>query len=86
MANRCISGKKIFASQQLAEDVLIELWSKNEYAKGQAPIAVYKCDDCGNYHLTSQGEVNEKLRTALSSGKVKLQREANKWLDKFKHK
>lgn len=84
MVNRCTSGKKPFISQELAEDVLIELWSKNEYATGHAPIAVYKCDDCGNFHLTSQGIMNEKLKTALSSGKVKLQREANKWLDRFK--
>lgn len=84
MADRCISGKKIFSSQQIAEDVLIELWSKNEYASGHGPVGVYKCEDCGGYHFTSQGSMNERLSEALSSGKIKLQREANKWLNKFK--
>jgi hypothetical protein len=86
MADQCLSGKKMFASQQLAEEVLIELWSKNEYASGHAPIAIYKCEDCGYYHLTSRGPMNSTLAEALSSGKLKLLREANKWTEKFKRK
>lgn len=86
MTDRCVSGKKLFLSQQLAEDVLIELWTRNEYATGYAPIAVYKCDDCGYYHLTSREPMNEKLTQFLTSGKLKHQREANKWMDKFKRK
>jgi hypothetical protein len=86
MSDRCITGKKMFASQQMAEDVLIELWSKNEYVSGHAPIAVYKCDDCGQFHFTSRGPMNEKLSEAISSGKIKLHREANKWSDKWKRK
>lgn len=74
----------MFSSQQIAEDVLIELWSKNEYASGHGPIGVYKCDDCGYYHFTSQGPMNERLSEALSTGKLKLLREANKWLNKMK--
>jgi hypothetical protein len=86
MAGRCISGKKMFDSQQLAEDMLIELWTRNEYSTGHAPIAVYKCEDCGHYHLTSRSPMNEKLAAVLANGKLKLHREANKWMDKFKRK
>lgn len=86
MNHGCISGKKQFDTQQLAEDVLIELWTRNEYAAGYAPIAVYKCDDCGYYHLTSREPMNKKLTQFLASGKLKHQREANKWMDKFKRK
>lgn len=86
MTDRCVSGKKLFLSQQLAEDVLIELWTHHEYAAGQGPIAVYKCDDCGYYHLTSREPINEKLAHFLSDNKLKHIREAGKWIDKFKRR
>lgn len=84
MTGKCVSGKKMFASQQIAEDVLIELWSKNEYVERHAPVSVYKCEDCGYFHLTSRSPMSESLSSALKSGKIKLNREANKWLDRFK--
>lgn len=74
----------MFFTQQQAEDALIELWTKHEYVEGHAPITVYRCEDCGQYHFTSKGTMNEKLSKAIHSGKIKLEREANKWLDKFK--
>jgi hypothetical protein len=76
----------MFATQVLAEDALIDLWTRNEYTSGHAPITVYKCEDCGEFHLTSQGTVNEKLSEAIKSGKLKLQREAKRWEDKWKKK
>jgi hypothetical protein len=84
MSERCVSGKRMFLTQQLAEDALIDLWSKHEYVMGQAPITVYKCEDCGQYHFTSKGIINQRLADEVASGKIKLQREASKWLDKFK--
>jgi hypothetical protein len=86
VSNRCTSGKRVYDSQAIAEDVLIELWTKNDYAENQAPIAVYKCEDCGLYHLTSRGPINESLSKYLASGKLKLNKEANRWLDKFKNR
>jgi hypothetical protein len=76
----------MFATQVLAEDALIDLWTRNEYTPGHAPITVYKCEDCGEFHLTSQGAVNEKLSEAIKSGKLKLHREAKRWEDKWKKK
>lgn len=84
MADKCVSGKKLFISQAMAEDALIELWSKNEFRQGEGPVAVYCCDDCGQYHLTSRGPMNERLSSALASNEFKIQREANRWLDKLK--
>ena len=80
----CVTGKKMYASRELAEEVLIHAWSTYEYSAGRGPVAVYKCDDCGHYHLTSSGEMNPKLAEHLKDGKIRLQREANKWMDKFK--
>ncbi|HEY0740990.1 MAG TPA: hypothetical protein VGD40_05980, partial [Chryseosolibacter sp.] len=80
----CPTGKIVYASTSIAEDVLIELWSKNDYHAASAPVAIYQCDDCGFYHLTSRGPMNEKLSAAIASGQIKRQREANRWEDKFK--
>lgn len=70
----------------MAEDVLIELWSKNEYPSGQGAIAVYKCEDCGCYHLTSRPPMNTRLAEFLAGNKLKHHREANRWMEKLKKK
>lgn len=80
----CVTRKKSYPSQEIAEEVLIQAWSTYEYARGQGPIAVYKCEDCGQFHLTSTGEMNKKLGLYLESGKIQLQKEANRWMGKFK--
>lgn len=80
----CVSTKKMYPSQEIAEDALIEARTQFEYAINKGPIGVYLCEDCGNYHLTSQGKMNERLATQLKDGKIKLQKEANEWLNKLK--
>jgi hypothetical protein len=82
----CITKKIMYSSRELAEDALVELWMKNDYQPMQGPIAVYKCDDCGEFHHTSRPPMNEKLAKMLASDKMKIQKEANKWLEKFKHR
>lgn len=86
MPQDCPSRKKMYNSKEIAEDILIELWTKNDYPENRAPLNVYKCTDCGLYHLTSQGVMNEKLAQYLSGGKIRLNKEANRWLNKFKNK
>lgn len=83
---RCVSGKRVYASREIAEDALIESWIRFEYGPGTGPIAVYQCEDCGRFHLTSRGPMNEKLADALSKGSIRKQREAKNWTDKFKRK
>ncbi len=80
----CISQKKVFVTQQLAEDSLIEAWGRNNYAANTGPVSVYRCDDCGYFHFTSQGKMNERLEREIGSGKINLQREANHWERKMK--
>lgn len=76
----------MYRSQQLAEEVLIESWTRYDYTAGNGPVAVYQCADCGQFHLTSKGPVNEKLQEALATGKVRRQQEAAHWLDKLKRR
>jgi hypothetical protein len=80
----CVTRKKMYTSAEIAEEALIQAWSTYEYAAGSGPVSVYKCDDCGHYHLTSIGEMNPKLAQYIREGKIKLQKEANQWLKKIK--
>ena len=84
--NRCISGKRMYSSQQVAEDVLIESWTRFDYTASNGPLSVYKCDDCGQFHLTSAGPMNERLSKALAEGGIRRQKEADRWLDKLKRR
>jgi hypothetical protein len=76
----------MYPTRELAEDALIEARTAYDYGKGRGPVTVYLCDECGHYHLTSQGPMNEKLAAHLSDGKINLQKEANKWMDRIKRK
>jgi hypothetical protein len=84
--DRCVSGKRMYQTQEIAEDVLIETWTRFDFNERNGPVAVYCCDDCGTYHLTSKGPMNEKLARAIADGLIKRQSEANRWSDKFRRK
>lgn len=84
--NRCISGKRLYVSQEVAEDALIETWTRFDFSASNGPVAVYRCDDCGHYHLTSRGPMNEKLSQAIADGKIRRQKEADQWMNKLKRK
>jgi hypothetical protein len=76
----------MYARREIAEDVLIETQTRYDYGANGGPIAVYQCEDCGQFHLTSKGPMNEKLARALAEGAIGRQKEANRWLDKFRKK
>ena len=82
---KCVSNKKVYQTRELAEEALIEAQSQYEY-KGGGPVAVYQCDDCGYFHLTSKGPMNQRLADLIKSGKIGRAREANQWLHKLKKK
>jgi len=83
---KCVSGKRGYVSKELAEEALIEAHTHFNYPPDRGPVAVYICEDCGNYHLTSQGPMNKKLAESLEDGKIKLQKEAHHWVSKFKRR
>jgi hypothetical protein len=81
---KCATGKRVYHSEQLAEDALIEAHIHFDYRAGGGPVAVYRCEDCGEFHLTSRGHMNERLAKQLSDGTIKRQKEADQWKGKFK--
>jgi hypothetical protein len=80
----CSSGKRSYHSALQAEQALLELQSRNEFRAGDGPVGTYRCDICGEYHLTSKGPINPSLASRLSDGSIARQREANRWIDKLK--
>jgi hypothetical protein len=82
--NHCPSGKRFFTTLTQAEDALLEAHIVYEYKSGQGPVAVYKCEDCGYYHFTSRGPMNERLQQAFQSGQLQVWQRAQKWNQKLK--
>ena len=80
----CITGKKTFPSQEVAEEVLIETHIRFNYAAGHGPVGVYRCDDCGQFHLTSKGPVNERLSQYRREGKIDREKTADYWIKKLR--
>jgi hypothetical protein len=76
----------MYPTESMAEEALISAWITYQYTHGNGPIGVYRCQDCGSYHLTSKGTINSKLQKALSSGIIQKSKEINTWLDKIKRK
>jgi hypothetical protein len=76
---KCSTGKRVYLTESLAEDALIDAHSRHQYA-GTGPVAVYQCEECGYYHFTSKGKMNVRLAQQISSGKIKREQEANRWI------
>jgi hypothetical protein len=83
---KCSSGKKVYASQELAEEALLEAWTRYNLKPENGPVAVYKCDDCGYFHLTSKGPMSSTLAQHLADGKIQRQQEANYWQERLKNR
>ena len=83
---KCVTNKKVYLREDIAVEALIEAHMHFNYGKGSGPLAVYKCEDCGNYHLTSKGSMNEKLASYLKEGKIERAVEAERWAKKFKRR
>jgi hypothetical protein len=81
---RCSTGKVIYVTQTLAEDALIDAWGRNNYKIGSGPVNVYQCDDCGNFHFTSKGAMNDRLKKECDSGQIAKNQRAFDLERKFK--
>ena len=82
----CSSGKRSYHSLELAEEALIGAHIAYHYPNGSGPMDVYLCDDCGQYHLTSSGAMNLRLKQMLEEGTIQKQRDASWWEGRIKKK
>lgn len=79
----CSSGKRSYLNEDVAVEALIEAHVHFDYRKHSGPVAVYRCDSCGQFHLTSSGPMNQKLRQAIDDGTLEKLRMAKKWSSKW---
>ncbi|WP_424961053.1 hypothetical protein [Ekhidna sp.] len=81
---RCSSGKRAFDSVALAEEALIQHHIRNDYKKGEGPINVYECRECGNWHFTSKGTEHELFNDKKIVKRIEGERRAFLWEQKFR--
>jgi len=75
----CSSGKQLFPTEDLAVEALLDLWSRVDFGSGSAPVTVYPCEDCGQWHFTSKGIRHARLEELIKSGRLDLLRRASDW-------
>ena len=81
---KCSTNKKVYLTLELAEEALVQAHTRVDYRKGDGPMNVYRCDDCGYFHLTSQGQMNERLLQEYKNGNIGRQKLADQWNNKWK--
>jgi hypothetical protein len=82
--SRCASGKRVYDRPEWAEEALLEAHIVYQYPPEKGPVSFYLCDECGGYHLTSKGPMNERLAAAVKDGSLRRLQEANRWRDRLK--
>ena len=72
---RCPTGKNGYYLETEAQEALI----RSHIRFLQAAKSYYKCRDCGEYHLTSQGELNSILNDAEVKARIKREQQEQEW-------
>ena len=85
-STRCISGKRAFANEELAESALMEAHQRNYYKPHEGPVNFYQCEECGQFHFTSKGAVHPHLEKLKKSGQLNSSREADFWDNRLRKK
>ena len=75
----CVTKKVCYETVELAEEALIN--NRVRYHTG--PKDIYLCDDCGFYHLTSQGKERSNLSDEKTRQRITRERDAGFWEDKL---
>jgi hypothetical protein len=74
-------NKRSYLSEELAVTALLEARVRFD---ANTSTTVYRCEDCDQWHLTSKGNIHPKLASALKSGEVSKQKEADYWERKLR--
>lgn len=80
----CVTRKTCYQTKELAEEALIETRARFHFRENSGPIAVYLCEDCGEWHFTSKGPISDTLNTDEVKKRIDAQQEANYWAQKFR--
>ena len=76
----CPSGKRGYFSEGEVQEALI----RSQIGFVRPPVNYYRCDDCGDYHLTSQGERHPLLDEPATRERIKREQWEQQWYNRFK--
>lgn len=76
---RCPTGKNGYYTESEVQEALI----RSHIRFLQAAKSYYNCHDCGEYHLTSQGDVNPLLNDPAVKSRIKREQQEQEWMNKF---
>ena len=71
----CITGKNEYYSESEVQEALIRSHIRFEHAAKN----YYQCDDCGEYHLTSQGDFHPILSEPEIKSRIKSEQREQEW-------
>lgn len=74
------TGKKSHLSKEAAEEALLQ--ARIQFPSNTA-VNVYQCEVCDEWHLTSQGEINPKLKQAIEDGSLKKEIARYEWNERY---
>jgi lipase chaperone LimK len=74
----CPTGKNGYYSELEVQEALI----RSHIRFVQAAKNYYKCHDCEEYHLTSQGEFNALLDDPEVKARIKQEQQEQEWTGK----
>lgn len=77
---KCATGKRVFESEALAEEALIQNHVRNDYSRQtNGPTNIYQCRDCGFWHFTSKGGLHPMFEDEGVQERIKRERAAYHW-------
>ena len=76
----CNTGKIGYYTEAEVQEALIR--SHIKFAR--AASSYYQCNDCGEYHLTSQGGLHALLNDEKVQERIKREQQSQDWEGKFK--
>ena len=77
---KCSSNKIGYFSISEVQEALI----RSHINFHKAAVNYYQCHDCGNYHLTSNGEKHNLLSDAEVIKRIQKERLEQEWNQRFK--
>lgn len=77
----CPTHKKCYPTEQIAEEALIQARIRFD---SNTASSVYQCEDCGEWHMSSKGELNAKLKQAIDSGELENEKKKLDWEERYR--
>lgn len=76
----CSTGKNGYYTEEEVQEALIR--SHIKFIK--AAINYYQCNDCGEFHLTSQGALHSLINKPKVQERIKRERRSQEWEGRFR--